>query len=464
MLYTAVAIVICLILMRSVIERSIHIHFMEQDAKDLVAVATAVEQVLLRHGDSTDQLATTLVHTVPLPQGVRYQVLDQRNRILYSEPEADSAPLLLQPVPTPEITTDSLAGWDDGPGNYRGAAIEVRAGEQDLVISIAKDMSFHDVFMSDLRRTLWVVTLAAGIVTLAAVWIALTQGMVPVRRLSTRILGIRSDRLQTRLDPHEVPRELTELVVAFNQMLGQLDDSYSRLSHFSADIAHELRTPLTSIITQTQVALGSARSAEEYQQLLHSNLEEMERLARMVSAMLWLAQADRGLITPAFETLDLAAEARSLLDYFEVLAEEKHIELRLHGSTQQIQGDRSMVRRALANLLSNAIRHADASSRVTVRLTCDRQRASVAVENAGSGIAAEHLDRVFDRFYQADPSRSKCGEGSGLGLAIVRSIANLHGGDVQARSDNGLTTFTIAFPAPQEGQEGVRKTVTSATA
>lgn len=464
MLYVAAAIVICLILMRSVIERSIHIHFMEQDAKDLVAVATAVEQVLLRDGDAADQLATVLAHAIPLPQGVRYQVLDERNRVLYSEPEADSAPLLLKPVPAREITADTLTGWDDGAHSYRGAAIVTRAGEQDLVISLAKDMSFHDVFMSDLRRTLWVVTLAAGLLTLAAVWIALSQGMVPVRRLSARILGIRSDRLKTRLDTSEVPKELRELVISFNQMLGQLDDSYSRLSHFSADIAHELRTPLTSVITQTQVALGSARSAEAYQELLHSNLEEMERLARMVSDMLWLAQADRGLIAPAFETLDLAAEMRSLLDYFEALAEEKHIQLRLDGSTHQIRGDRSMVRRALANLLSNAIRHADASSCVTVRLTCDRQRASIAVENAGPGIAPEHLDRVFDRFYQVDPSRSKHGEGSGLGLAIVRSIASLHGGDVHARSGNGLTTFTITFPAPQAGQEEVSRTVTSATA
>lgn len=203
-------------------------------------------------------------------------------------------------------------------------------------------------------------------------------------------------------------------------MLGQLDESYSRLSHFSADIAHELRTPLTNVITQTQVALGSARSAEAYRELLHSNLEEMERLARMVSDMLWLAQADRGLITPTFETVDLAAEARSLLEYFELLTEEKRVELKLLGSTLCVRGDRPMLRRALPNLLSNAVRHAPEGGRVTVLLVPD-------------------------------------GEGSGLGLAIVRSIVSLHGGNVSVSSSDGLTTFTMTYPrSPGGGNEGLQ--------
>lgn len=460
MLCVAVAIAISLVLMRAVIERSIHVHFMEQDAKDLRAVTTAVEQVLLRYGNRADQLQTALVQMVPLPQGVSYQVLDQQNRVLYSAPEAAQRAPSSKPVPIPEITAGELTSWDDRNRSYRGAAVISTSGRQDVVISVAKDMSFHDVFMGELRRTLWAVTLGAGLSTLAAVWIALNQGMAPVRRLSARIRGIRSDRLQTRLDPHAVPRELRELVVSFNQMLGQLDESYSRLSHFSADIAHELRTPLTNVITQTQVALGSARSAEAYRELLHSNLEEMERLARMVSDMLWLAQADRGLITPTFETVDLAAEARSLLEYFELLTEEKRVELKLRGSTLCVRGDRPMLRRALANLLSNAVRHAPEGGRVTVLLAPDGEQVCVSVENSGSCIPPEHLPRVFDRFYQVDPSRSRHGEGSGLGLAIVRSIVSLHGGNVSVSSSDGLTTFTMTYPRSPGGEnEGLQQVI-----
>lgn len=457
MLCVAIAVVICLVFMRAVIERSIHVHFMEQDAKDLLAVATAVEQVLLRYGDRADQLQTALVQMVPLPQGVSYQLLDQQNRVLHSAPEAAPGALSFQPVPIPEITAGALTSWYERNRSYRGAAVISSSGSQDVVISVAKDMLFHNEFMGELRRTLWAVTLGAGLLTLAAVWIALSQGMAPVRRLSARIRGIRSDRLQTRLDPDAVPKELRELVISFNQMLGQLDESYSRLSHFSADIAHELRTPLTSVITQTQVALGSARSAEAYRELLHSNLEEMERLARMVSDMLWLAQADRGLITPTFETVDLAAEARSLIEFFELLAEEKLVALELQGSTLRVRGDRPMLRRALANLLSNAVRHAPEGGRVTVRLAPDGEQVYVSVENSGPCIPPEHLPRVFDRFYQVDPSRSRHGEGSGLGLAIVRSIVSLHGGNVHVSSSDGLTTFTMAYPrSPGGGDEGLQ--------
>jgi two-component system, OmpR family, heavy metal sensor histidine kinase CusS len=464
MICVTLAIILCLLLMRAIVERSIDFHFMEQDANDLQAVATTIEQVILRYKDEADQLQAALNQAVPLPHGTRYAVSDPQGHVLYAGPDAASSLLAIDKVATDRIEPRQLTSWEEGGRSYRGASLRSRTGSNELVISVAMDLSFHDHFMSELRRTLWAVTLGAGLLTLAVVWVALSQGLAPVRRLSASIRGIRSDRLQTRLDPATVPRELTELVNSFNQMLGQLDESYSRLSHFSADIAHELRTPLTNVITQTQVALGSGRSAGEYCELLHSNLEELERLARMVSDMLWLAQADRGLITPAFEILDLTDEARSLLEYFGVLAEEKHVQIALEGAAQGVLGDRAMVRRALANLLSNAIRHTPESGGVTIRLGQDRDRVRVSVENTGPGIPAEHLSRVFDRFYQVDPSRSRRGEGSGLGLAIVRSIVTLHGGHVHARSGKNQTTFTIDFPALSAPRSGAGPDVTSAPA
>lgn len=459
----ALAIILCLLLIRAVVERSIHLHFMEQDAKDLRALTTTIEQTLKRYGDEADDLQAVLNQTVSSRPGLSYAISDLQGRVLYSAPGPDTESLLRRLTSVRAMTPDSLSSWDEGTRSFRSASSISNISGHEFILSVAMDMTFHDSFMSELRGTLWAVTLGAAVLTLVVVWVALRQGLGPVRELSTNIRGIRSDRLQTRLDPASVPGELAELVESFNQMMGQLDDSYSRLSHFSADIAHELRTPLTNVITQTQVALGSARTAEAYRELLHSNLEEMERLARMVSDMLWLAKADRGLITPAFETLDLAVELRSLLEYFEVLAEEKQIELQLHGPTQGIRGDRSMVRRALANLLSNALRHAPESGSVTVQLARDGQQVSVSVENTGEGIPPEHLDRVFDRFYQVDPSRSRRGEGSGLGLAIVRSIASLHDGDIRARSEKGVTTFKITFPAHHEHEE-TQRTVTSTPA
>jgi two-component system heavy metal sensor histidine kinase CusS len=258
---------------------------------------------------------------------------------------------------------------------------------------------------------------------------------------------IQADRLHVRLDPSIAPTELQGLVTSFNHMIGRLEDSFARLSHFSADIAHELRTPLTNLITQTQVGLGRARSLEEYRELLYSNLEEQERLAKMVNDMLWLAKSDHGLLKPVEVTLNLASEASELFDFFGALAEERQIVLALEGQVPTIQGDRAMLRRAISNLLSNAIRHTPSGGRVQIRLAAaSNHEVSLSVQNPGPGIPAEHLAKIFDRFYRVDPSRTRQSEGAGLGLAIVRSIVKAHGGRVEAASAQNKTTFTLLLP------------------
>jgi two-component system heavy metal sensor histidine kinase CusS len=234
-------------------------------------------------------------------------------------------------------------------------------------------------------------------------------------------------------------------------MIGRLEDSFARLSHFSADIAHELRTPLSNLITQTQVGLGKARGPEEYRELLYSNLEEQERMAKMVNDMLWLAKSDHGLLKPIQAPLNLASEVDELFDFFEALAEERQIALALEGQAPIIQGDRAMLRRAISNLLSNAIRHTPSGEKVRVRLArLSDHQISLSVQNPGPVIPAEHLPDIFDRFYRVDPSRTRQGEGSGLGLAIVRSIVEAHGGRVEAASAQNKTTFTLFFPSREQ--------------
>jgi two-component system heavy metal sensor histidine kinase CusS len=287
----------------------------------------------------------------------------------------------------------------------------------------------------------------AGGITLLAAWYGVYQAHAPLRGFSERMGDIQADRLHVRLDPSIAPTELQGLVTSFNHMIGRLEDSFARLSHFSADIAHELRTPLTNLITQTQVGLGRARSLEEYRELLYSNLEEQERLAKMVNDMLWLAKSDHGLLKPVEVTLNLASEASELFDFFGALAEERQIVLALEGQVPTIQGDRAMLRRAISNLLSNAIRHTPSGGRVQIRLAAaSNHEVSLSVQNPGPGIPAEHLAKIFDRFYRVDPSRTRQSEGAGLGLAIVRSIVKAHGGRVEAASAQNKTTFTLFLP------------------
>ena len=244
-----------------------------------------------------------------------------------------------------------------------------------------------------------------------------------------------------------MPPELIDLATAFNDMLARLEGSFRRLSDFSSDLAHELRTPVSNLMTQTQVALSQARSADKYREVLYSNLEEYDRLARMIADMLFLAKADNGLIVPSSEMVDLAAETHGLFDFYGALAEEQGVGLALSGAGV-IRGDRLMIRRALSNLLSNAIRHTPRDASVTVHIERrDSSEIRLTVQNPGENIEPEHLPRLFDRFYRVDPSRHKASEGAGLGLAITKSIAEAHQGTIQAYSSNGSTRFAITFPA-----------------
>jgi two-component system heavy metal sensor histidine kinase CusS len=196
---------------------------------------------------------------------------------------------------------------------------------------------------------------------------------------------------------------------------------------------------------QTQVMLTQARTAEEYREVLASNLEEYERLARTIGDMLFLAKADNGLIVPSREPVDLADEIRDLFDFYEALAEDRHIKLECAGAAT-LHGDPLMLRRAMANLLSNAIRHAPESSTVNVSLNADDNEISITFDNPCSNIDQNHLDHLFDRFYRIDPARRDTGEGAGLGLAITRSIAQAHGGEVKAFLIPGGIQFELRLP------------------
>lgn len=198
-------------------------------------------------------------------------------------------------------------------------------------------------------------------------------------------------------------------------------------------------------MTQTQVALSQSRGIDEYREILYSNIEEYERMAQMIGDMLFLAQADNGLYTLNATDVDLNKEVQSLFEYYEVWADERHLTLALEGAAT-VSGDRLMLRRALSNLLSNAIRHTPTGQTVWVKLESGlRDEIGIAVENPGAPIPTEHLPRLFDRFYRVDPSRQRGGEGTGLGLAIVKSIVDAHGGRIEVESTDVCTTFRITL-------------------
>ncbi len=319
-----------------------------------------------------------------------------------------------------------------------------------LSVLAALDPIHHTHFMGRFQLILWayvaLATLASGLLG----WLAARNGLSPLRAMKARAQAVSAHRLDERMPVDAVPVELADLAQSLNDMLLRLQTDFDRLSAFSSDLAHELRTPISNLLTETQVTLSQKRMADDYRNTLASNSEELQRLARMVSDMLFLAKTEHGLALPHPEAIALDTEVAALADFYEALAADKCLQLVTEGAAQ-MEGDRLMVRRALSNLLSNAIRHSPEHGQVCIAIRSTPQGAEVSVSNQGEAIAPDVLPRLFDRFYRADTARRHpASDGAGLGLAITRAIMQAHGGTVSASSEHGINRFTLVFP----GQAG----------
>lgn len=348
--------------------------------------------------------------------------------------------------------------WQQGGRIYRGIVASAASGivgAPPARVVVSMDIEHHRVFMVDFKRSLWLAVALAIVATGLLCALAARGGLAPLRHMAEIARGVSTQRLNARIPAETLPVELRSLADELNAMMGRLEEGFRRLSDFSSDIAHELRTPISNLMTQTQVAVARVRDAEAYREILLSNLEEYERLARMIADMLFLAQADNGLLPRAAESIGLDEEARALAEFYEALADERQVQLAVSGAAV-VCGDRLMLRRALSNLLSNALRHAVAGSTVSIEISTREGWAALVVGNRGETIPAEHLPRLFDRFHRVDPARSRHGDGAGLGLAITRSIVEAHDGHVEVCSEAGVTRFTLLLPLVPASGEGTR--------
>ncbi len=434
-----------------VVERSVQEHFVEMDRHELEGKLSLVRNLLARAGSAAE---LELV-----PKELENAMVGHHHLLLTVYAADGSVWFSSGATRVPQRPTSGSGrwlDWSDGEHDYRGLVDQAASAfAPPFLIAIAQDISHHEVFMRDFRETLAFATALAALVTALLGWIATRTGLRPLHRVAALASSIQASRLDERLPESHVPAEIEALVAAFNAMLARLEDSFRRLSEFSSDIAHELRTPVSNLMTQTQVALSSRDAGEDhcahYREILYSSLEEYDRMAQMIGDMLFLARADNGLLKPGRDEVDLAAETLALFEFFDAWSEERGVTLALTGSAPAIAGDRLMLRRALSNLLTNALRHTAMGETVTVTLAAGDGRIRLGVENPGEAIPAEHIPRLFDRFYRVDPARARNsrGEGSGLGLAIVKSIIEAHGGQIGVSSNSSKTRFELVLEANQ---------------
>lgn len=451
----------CVLMLGVIVQSSIDRHFLEQDADELNVVAMSVLRAV--RGDDPQapgtDIQSRLEHAVVGHHGVYYAVYDDLGQTVFSTPGPTLSYLTDAVGPKDQIRLSDIYQWTEGESTYRGTVIAVSTVGKTTIpgykFAVASSMDFHLKFMHKFRLKLWFMLSCASMLILLTAWYAVRFAHKPLHAISEEMSAITTENLNLRLTPETVPADLVELVTSFNKLIGRMEESFQKLANFSADIAHELRTPITNLTTQVQVALSKERDSAEYREIMYSNLEEYERMARMITDMLWLAQSDNGTLRPSFEKIDARAELLALFDYLGAWAEERDITLTVQGTCPPMRGDRAMLRRALTNLLTNAVRHADPGTSIQAHLAADKQFVLISIENIGDEIPAEHLPKVFDRFHRVDASRQSAASGgregsAGLGLAIVSSIIDIHGGTIGATSQDRRTVFQIRLPVASQ--------------
>ncbi len=320
-----------------------------------------------------------------------------------------------------------------------------KVGGQIYVIQLAQNRAVDEQFTKRFGLLVLAVLVVGSLVSAVVARAVTRRSLRPLAEITQSLERAGPAHLTERVEPSAWPRELQPLALAFDQMLDRLEDSFTRLSQFSADLAHELRTPVGNLRGEAEVALTRPRSAEEYREVLESSVTECERLSAIIDNLLFLARADARQGLAARTWFDGRTACEKIAGYFSTLAEERQVSISCQGEGE-IYADALLFGRAVSNLVENALRHVPDGGRVEIVLRINQAGAEVAIQDDGAGIEAAHLPRIFDRFYRADSARSS--QGTGLGLALVKSIMDLHGGTAQADSAAGTgAVLTLTFPA-----------------
>lgn len=349
-------------------------------------------------------------------------------------------------------TFSDVEDWTpaQGTGRVVRAMGATASGPGDSVeIVLGLESTERAIVLASYSRTL-VLSITAGALLAALLGYLVTRvALRPIRIFSDQANSISAQRLHTRLPMDNVPSEFRALAESFNSMFDRLEDGVQRLSNFAADLAHDLRTPINNLMVQTQVALSKPRSPSEYQALLESDNEEYERLAHMIENTLFLARAENAQLAVRPKNLNVCAELGRIGQYFEGLAEEARVSLRVECQPLEIHADATLLQRAVSNLVSNAIQHTPHDGVVVLSARNAVGAIEIMVSNTGTPIPDHLRDQIFDRYYRGDEARSAQTGSIGLGLSIVRAIMRLHGGSarVECGQDERIA-FVLSFPAP----------------
>jgi two-component system heavy metal sensor histidine kinase CusS len=380
---------------------------------------------------------------------VSARLFDGSGAVVAETPGLDAS-LPPEAFPRPDPRTPYFGdriGNDGAP--YRVYAAQLPAAESgSFLLQIAHGTS-DDLRALAAFRNRMLLVLGVALIACAVIGYAVARGgMRRIESIAEAAGRVRPSQLEERISTAGLPSELEGLASAMNGMLDRLEASFERLSQFSADLAHEIRTPVGRMRGEAEVALGRARTPEEYRECLASMVEECVRLSELVDRLLFLARTEDPASQVAGVSVNLGRELAAVQEFWSPSAEEAGVTLVLEKPGEILMhADPALLRRAVGNLVANSLAHTPRGGRITISLRADEREIGLQVRDTGSGIPAAQLPRVFDRFFRGDDARSPSSGGAGLGLSIARAIAVLHGGrvDIESRVGRG-TSVEIVLP------------------
>lgn len=387
------------------------------------------------------------------------QIADAQGNLVLQSPELsvfgfsiapDALRQLMAQQPLPDFTT--VGGRRDEEVRLVNTLLVAPDGERYLLQIGARLKPINDA----LDTFLWVMLMLLPVTVAISVVggsVMAKRTLKPVTDMTHAAQFITASNLNQRLPTRGRPDELDELAETFNAMIARLQQSFDKMSEFAANVSHELRTPLQAMQGETELALLAQAPLAECRRVLESNLEEIDRLNRMIRNLLVLAQADAGEMRPRLEAMDLNELVRDLVEQMRVVAAARGIELQAFTAAPvPLQADSLRLRQMVLNLIDNAVKYTPSGGHIEVRVTRHQGVAHVQVRDNGVGISAEDLPHIWERFYRADKSRSRLsalddGSGCGLGLPIVKWVAETHGGSVEVSSTPGQgSNFVVRLP------------------
>ncbi len=364
-------------------------------------------------------------------------LIDSADQIIQSSAQDISLPAKLR-----NGTPGQLVSWKDEPFHFKGiTTITTKASTEHFRIIVIRDVTSHNEFLSKSTRrmlvSMGVMFFSLSIIGAFVAW----HGLKPLRKFSYETNKVDVSTLSHRLEQQEYPKEMQPSIKVFNQMLKRLENSFDQLSFFAANLAHDLRTPLASMTVRNQCMLQGDRNTAEYQETLACNIEELEFLSKTVTDVLLMAKAESEQLAVNTETVDLYRLSCKLAEYFQLLADEKNVEIIISGQAK-LTTDSALLRRIIGNLLSNAVRHADANSEIRITINDRGENIQLSVSNLGEPIPTENRKHLFERNF----SRIKnSGVHIGIGLSLSKALLRALNGHIWVESTQDKTEFFISL-------------------